>query len=611
MATLAQLENGLVKADAAGNVDDAKSFAAEIRRMRAVASGDMVGQIPGMPASTTQFAPKEAPPDTFLQKLTAPSETIMGVGSGLAAGIVGPIIGAGREFLTGDFGKGTGERTAKAVQEAMTYQPRSQTAQGMVQGIGQGAHALGLEALPGIGSEMNMLARGIGQAAPAANALARTVGGGVVDVGRTILKRGAPAAPEMSGMGAADLSAATLRQARNAELDVPVKMTKGDITRDFEQKKFEAEGGKASWGEPLRQQRAQANEDFLKNFDVIEGRTGAEITDRYKLGQAVDKVIVEKVARAKAEINDAYAEARTGGDMSDPVPYKTLSDYVERNASSATNAPVIKVLDAELKRLDPAGTGFIDINAMEELRSTIGRNIVDGPNLNFGPQIKTLIDSATENIGGPLYRRARMLYRNYAKEFQDTAVVEKLLSKKPGTADRAVAFEDVFDHTLLKGSRDDVRAMRKTLQTAGAEGEQAWNELQGNLVSHIKNEVLKNVSRDVRGNATTSPAKLDSIVRNLDADGKLDFIMGKVEAQKIRTLNDLAKDIYTSPPGSVNFSNTASAIAAMVDTLASAVTGVPMIPATALKYGMKKMAEKRNVNRMTEALNYNALNAQP
>ena len=34
MATLDQLNSALVKADAAGNVDDAKAFASEIRRMR-------------------------------------------------------------------------------------------------------------------------------------------------------------------------------------------------------------------------------------------------------------------------------------------------------------------------------------------------------------------------------------------------------------------------------------------------------------------------------------------------------------------------------------------------------------------------------------------------
>lgn len=35
MATLEQLEQALVKADAAGNADDARAFAAEIRKMRA------------------------------------------------------------------------------------------------------------------------------------------------------------------------------------------------------------------------------------------------------------------------------------------------------------------------------------------------------------------------------------------------------------------------------------------------------------------------------------------------------------------------------------------------------------------------------------------------
>jgi hypothetical protein len=129
-------------------------------------------------------------------------------------------------------------------------------------------------------------------------------------------------------------------------------------------------------------------------------------------------------------------------------------------------------------------------------------------------------------------------------------------------ADRQVALEDVWSHAIMKGSLDDVRHVRRVLQTGGEEGQQAWRELQGQTLNWIKDEATKNVATDTRGNPIVSAAQLNKAIRTLDADGKLDFMFGKRGAQQLRDINELAKVVFTSPPGSVNSSNTASVLLA-------------------------------------------------
>jgi hypothetical protein len=68
----------------------------------------------------------------------------------------------------------------------------------------------------------------------------------------------------------------------------------------------------------------------------------------------------------------------------------------------------------------------------------------------------------------------------------------------------------------------------------------------------------KNVNIDSTGARTGSASKIRSIVDELDADGKLEAIFGKRDAEKIRDLRDVALDIYTSPSGTVNSSGTAA-----------------------------------------------------
>ena len=133
-------------------------------------------------------APTAAPPDQrgFLQRakdkiMTVP-DALASMGSGMVGGLVGPVVGAGRELLTGDFGKGTAERTAQQVQQAMPNPAASNpNAQKELQSLGKALDKTGLGKLAGIGpSEAMALGSLVG---PVAGQVGRNARSAAVETG--------------------------------------------------------------------------------------------------------------------------------------------------------------------------------------------------------------------------------------------------------------------------------------------------------------------------------------------------------------------------------------------------------------------------------------------
>ncbi|QGH72222.1 coil containing protein [Caudoviricetes sp.] len=76
------------------------------------------------------------PPKTSIgQKALGVGEAALTAGTGVIGQFAGNIAGVGKELLTGDFGKGTAEKTAQQVQQALTYQPRGQVAPQILEGL--------------------------------------------------------------------------------------------------------------------------------------------------------------------------------------------------------------------------------------------------------------------------------------------------------------------------------------------------------------------------------------------------------------------------------------------------------------------------------------------
>ncbi|MCC7059283.1 MAG: zeta toxin family protein, partial [Burkholderiaceae bacterium] len=207
---------------------------------------------------------------------------------------------------------------------------------------------------------------------------------------------------------------------------------------------------------------------------------------------------------------------------------------------------------------------------------------------------------ATADAGGDIYRGARAKYRAYAEEFKNRKIVADLITTKRGTDERRVALEDVHKRTIKDGSVDEITKLRDTLRGAGLDGQQAWRELQGQTIAEIRDAALKNTARNERGAKVVSHAGMNRVVQTLDKDGKLDLVFGKKGAELLRDLNDLAADVYTAPPGSVNFSNTASALRNLFDNLVTyGVSGLP-VPAREVMGQIGRMLRSRGLRKRVD-----------
>ena len=564
-------------------------------------------------------------PATFMDKAIGAGEAGLSVISGLTTGLagmaLGGLAGAAGNLTNGRFGNPAGvESGMEAGAKGATYAPRTKKGQEYAQAVGEAVHDSGVQGLP-IGPELAAIGRGasqagraIGDSAAASSAImagqdaAQTVGAKSL---RELVNSRRQA--NMSGVGAAATSDALARAERAQSLPVPIDLTLGQKTRDFNQMRFEKETAKLpKEGTRLRDRFAEQNDKVFQNFDAFIDETGAQAPNLRSTGQVVNSALIKKYKAKKEQIKEAYKVARESGDMSELVDVTPIRNYLEENRSAATNAPILNSVESELSRLTGGGQ-YISINDIEELRKMtgkLGKPNMANSNAAFAPDVVGVIDSLTAGKGGPAYQQARRMYENFSNEFKNAGVINKLMRTKPGTRDRAIAFEDVFDKTIMSGSLDDVRAVRRTLQTGGEEGKQAWRELQGQTLNQIKEKAFGNSARDELGNPVGSPAKLDQIIKGLDADGKLDFIFGKRGAERIRDVNDLAKDIYTAPPGAVNTSNTASVLIGLMDTAVSGISGIPLPIGTGLNYAKTRIKQRITDRRVTDALQLPAIPAR-
>jgi len=547
------------------------------------------------------------------------TEGLKGAGEAALQGITGMAgAAAGGLYALTQADESKDTENVQKVQRALTYEPRTAAGK-LASEMGSAPIELASEYLgKGAGAVGSLVG-------PKTEAAAQTAGENLIPIagtlagGRAALERppiakssagvaaGAAGKDTLTGVGAARVPEADLRRARARELDVPIEITKGQASREPGQQKFEKETAKLPEGELLRNRISKQNEDIMSNFDVWADQTGAEQTSLRAVGEVVTKAIVEKAKAAKAKINAAYNAARDAGDMREQVPYGALQMYLEDQVpATMEQAPALKTAQQLLKKHDPQGTGLISINDLEKIRQVVGGEggLPGTPNALHVRRMKEMIDGATAEAGGDLYRAARRMRENYAKEFGDRAVVAKLLRNKPGTADRAVALEDVFDHSVLKGSLDDVRHMRRVLQTAGDAGRQAWRELQGATINHIKETIFKGV-KDEKGNRTISPHQLGKVIDALDKDGKLDFIFGKAGGEKLRTVRDVADDLFTSPASAgINTSNTGTYLAGLLDAviIAGSHGTVPAPVASMITLAMKKQKSRNLLKKVKEAV---------
>jgi hypothetical protein len=589
-----------------------------------------------------QIAPPPAQP-SIGQQIVGTGETALTFGTAATGGTLGTLAGTlqglSQQILSGNFGTPEAmravEKAAAEGAQALTYQPRTQAGQEQVQAVGQVLANVLPPVLPAIaapGAVMQaarMAAPTVGAAGQIAGAagrraatatgqaIAKPVQAATTAVRETLGMEVAPA-PAQAGARVSAGAAATpeaLRRTTTAEtLPVPVTLTKGAATRDAQQLAFEKEQIKSDLGGPLRQRAEENNLQALQNFDALVDMTDAQLMDLSSTGGAVVKSLTEGLTAAKNRTRAAYKAAEKAGELENNVTLNTVVDYINENIPEGDLAPILKAAQQKAIAIGaavPDANGRlvaqpITLRQAESLRQTFQRAGFEGADQFHGGSLKRAFDVETEGLGGDLYKKARQIRLEQARKFENRAIVARLIKNRKGMEDPQVAADQVFRKSILNSSPEEITFLKRVLLTSGNDGQQAFKELQGATVRHLRDEATKGMGMDSQDRPLISPAKLHQSVQALDANGRLDVILGKKNAQIVRDLDDVVRYVTTVPPGTlVNSSGTAGTLlAAMAEAGATgALTGLPLPVASGIRQIIKMRQEGRTKARINEALN--------
>lgn len=493
----------------------------------------------------------------------------------------------------------TGEAPMAMAQRNM-YQPRSGASQDVLQSIGSAFEASKLPPVLPTGM-IPSYARMVGATQPPATQAVQQVPR-MADM----LRR---EQPTMAGVGAAATPETVTRTQMASQLRVPVQLSKGQAERELGQQQFEIETPKISpeLGKPLVEAQARRNDAILQNFDAFVDATGKQTFGLRATGKVVTDVLNKEADLAKTKIEKAYNLAKEKGETEAPIEYAPLKAFIENETPTTrtANAPILNIVYEQLAKNDPKNTGQISINALEDIYKVINKNYVPAtPNASYGRDMRNIINEITEGKGGDLYQQARRLRQDYAKRFENIGAIDRLISTKANSDDRVVAFEDVFQKSIINGSLDDVKNLGFALKKSGPQGQQAFKELQGQTIEFLKDRVTQSIDTDMFGNPVVSPAKFKSAVRELDQDGKLDYLFGKKGAQEIRDLMETTILVNAPLKGAANYSNTASAVIRGLDMINRSPIGAIPVLSKITKYSFEKAQEAELKKKIKESINY-------
>jgi len=423
------------------------------------------------------------------------------------------------------------------------------------------------------------------------------------------LKKEPESSVTISGVGAAEVPEAVTRAQMAEQLRVPIKLSKGQATRELGQQQFEAETMKTypeDVGRPLILAQEERNAKIGQNLDAYVDATGAKVANEFYLrptGEAVDEALVESADKLRKSYKSAYETARASEEGQQKVNVQGIIKQLNDLEPEASNAPVITAAKMKLQRLSEDGE--MTLNAIEEVRKMVNRLAEDSPsNMAFGGDIKKMIDVVTENAGGDLFKEARRLRTKFANEFENIGLINDLLSKKPKSKDRVVAMEKVFDHSVMQSDLDSLKALGYTLKKT-EKGQQAWAEIKGQTLSHLRDAITKGIETDSLGQRTFSPKQFDVIVKNLDKSGKLDYLFSKSGAQEIRNLRDTVININSQAKG-VNASNTSSAVNKVLDSVLKKVAGKVPFAGPMIEAGAEAVEKKNIAKKVQKSLEFKA-----
>jgi hypothetical protein len=362
--------------------------------------------------------------------------------------------------------------------------------------------------------------------------------------------------------------AAVARQAQLESLPVPVKATRGQLTRDPVQLRNEGNVSATDAGKPIRDIHVDANKALLDNLDVLKGRVSGQGKTRAtaetpeQVGRAVqDEALRAKAAASKNKYDFLYKKARaTEPDAA--VHAGPLLNMLERN-------PEMQHLGFMEGWFERAGIGGpakqVNLGELQDLRTKAGGIAAKNTDSSFyAGNVVRVIDEMMETVpaASKAWKEAHGAFKKHKLEFEEQGAVERLVTDKSRT-DRATALEDTWRKTVIGGSIEDLQKVKRSLLTGGdattrTAGKKAFRDMQAQTVQHVINEATKSVTRFEDGSPNLTPAAMERALKSI-GDDKLKEIFGAKAVMQLKQIMEATRVVKTEPPtgfkGSPTFAN--------------------------------------------------------
>jgi hypothetical protein len=511
-------------------------------------------------------------------------ETALNAGTGMlatpVAGLAGIAQGAKNFFNPG---MDAGDRVSR-VQSALTYEPASAGGKELTEAVQApfallakgadkagsyvaektGSPAIGTAVNTGINMAPALLFRGkpSPKAAPVNPAITaenyvRSIGADWSRLSDPTRARITQIAQDAEALGKLD-PAAVKRQIDLEALNIPA--TKGQLTRDPVQLRNEANVAATEGGKGIRQIHVAQNKALLDNLEILKGRVGAKAVTKEQVGESVQGAARAKLQASKDNVSNLYKQAEAAGELQAPVSVRSITKTIAESPDKTHYGWVqqwLKETGAEQKVGNNTALKKYSLKELEDLRqAAVARAMNGGTEGYYAGKIIRAIDQATDSAGGQAYGKARAARKAQAMEFEEQGGVARLVNDKSRT-DRATALEDTWRKTVLGGSIDDLRSVKKTLLT-GPGGKQAWKDIRGQTIQHIYDEATKSVTRFEDGSPNVTPASMDRAIKSVGPD-KLNEIFGTGTVERLNKIMEATRIVKTEPPpsfkGSPTFAN--------------------------------------------------------
>lgn len=428
------------------------------------------------------------------------------------------------------------------------------------------------------------------------------------------------------------------RQANLEKLKVPA--TRGQIERDVPQ--LTREEGMVKKGGPINEIQSAQDEAMHRQLDVVRRSTGAKAVTREQVGKTVQNdALRNKAAVSVKNYDRLYKEARAT-EPNATVKADPFYEFLEKNGEVLN--PEVQHLGwlrswlnkAKLESKSEGTEGIsletdvgkaltergkpkapteeitrrpIKLAELDDLRKKASKLASKGgDNAYYAGEVLKAIDKSFDDVpvAAKKWKDARDAFRAHKIEFEDQSLVKQLTSNKGRSrTDRQTALEKTTDK-ILKSSSEDIVKLHKTLTEGGtdatrAAGKRAWANIQGGVIEALREKAAGR--RSIPGTKGQKPfsSPYRDLFAELDANGKIDVLFSKKQAQRLRQLHEAVGDVRTKPSeGKVSGSDTAARQAL---TQAEKVGAIPYVGKTiagVAKLGGKIMdlGEDARQNRM-------------